>query len=229
MILYILLVVGSVLTTLVASYIHHRFVMGVRETEFYQYIVPFMVGVAFGVILSMLAGMHSSLKEKERELKELASTDPLTGLPNKREILNYLSKEVDIAKRKGSPLSVAVLDLDNFKQINDTYGHMVGDRVLKHLAGILRRNLRSSDMVGRFGGEEFVVVMKDTDLETAHRVMDRIRREVELANIEPVGSISVSIGVAELGKEEGSENLIIKADERLYRAKMEGKNRVVSA
>ena len=203
--------------------------MGVRETEFYQYIVPFMVGVAFGVILSMLAGIHSSLKEKERELKELASTDPLTGLPNKREILNYLSKEVDIAKRKGSPLSVAVLDLDNFKQINDTYGHMVGDRVLKHLAGILRRNLRSSDMVGRFGGEEFVVVMKDTDLETAHRVMDRIRREVELANIEPVGSISVSIGVAELGKEEESESLIIKADERLYRAKMEGKNRVVSA
>ncbi|EDP75288.1 GGDEF domain-containing protein [Hydrogenivirga sp. 128-5-R1-1] len=214
--------------TLLASYVHHRFVMGIEKTEPYQYIVPFLVGILFGAGFSALIGLHSSLKEKEKKLKELASTDPLTGLPNRREIMNFLDFEFNRAKRNGTPLSVAVIDLDDFKFINDTYGHVAGDEVLKSLASLIRRNLRSTDMVGRFGGEEFVVVMPDTPLNTAVKVMERLRRVVEETYFEPIGSVSISVGVAQLREGDDVSNLLSRADGKLYQAKREGKNRVLA-
>ncbi|WP_457601199.1 GGDEF domain-containing protein [Hydrogenivirga sp.] len=211
-----------------ASYIHHRFVMGIESTEFYQYIVPFLVGLVFGVVLSMLIHLHSSLKDKERELKELATTDTLTKLPNRRTILDFLEFEVNRARRNRSRLSVALIDLDDFKTINDTYGHLVGDQVLRELASLIRGNLRSTDMVGRYGGEEFIVVMPETDFTTAAGVVERLRKVVEETFFEPVGSVSISVGLTSLREGDSVESLLRRADEFLYRAKREGKNRVIA-
>ncbi len=210
------------------SYVHHRFILGIERTEPYQYAVPLIVGLLFGLVLSLLVHLYSSLKEKERELRKLASTDPLTGLPNKRILMEFLEFELNRAKRKGTPLSVAVFDIDDFKQINDTYGHLAGDQILRALAGVVRKNLRSTDIVGRFGGEEFVVIMPETDLKTAVRVMERLRRTVEETYFEPVGNLSISVGITELKSDDDTESLLRRADEKLYQAKREGKNRVLA-
>ncbi len=202
--------------------------MGIESTEFYQYIVPFLVGLVFGVVLSMLIHLHSSLKDKERELKELATTDTLTKLPNRRTILDFLEFEVNRARRNRSRLSVALIDLDDFKTINDTYGHLVGDQVLRELASLIRGNLRSTDMVGRYGGEEFIVVMPETDFTTAAGVVERLRKVVEETFFEPVGSVSISVGLTSLREGDSVESLLRRADEFLYRAKREGKNRVIA-
>jgi diguanylate cyclase (GGDEF)-like protein len=201
--------------------------MGVEDTEPYQYIVPFLVGLLFGGTFSLLIHFYGALKLREEELKEIASTDSLTGLPNRRSVLEYLKFEINRAKRKKVPLSIAILDVDDFKQINDTFGHMVGDRVLKELAILLRKNLRSGDVVGRFGGEEFVVVFPETELITATKIMERIRRVIENTYFEPVGSVSISVGVTEFREGDTLEDLLKRADEKLYQAKREGKNRVV--
>ena len=215
--------------TLVASYIHHRFVLDTEEFRLYHYIIPLLVGITFGAVISLVINLHNALREKERELRELASTDSLTGLLNRRTLMELLRIEVSRARRKGTPLSIAVVDLDDFKHINDTYGHVVGDKALIELTKVMRRNLRATDLIGRFGGEEFIIVMPETDLKTALKVMERIRRAVEETFFEPVGSISVSVGVAELKGDEEIESFIRRADEALYRAKREGKNRVVFA
>jgi diguanylate cyclase (GGDEF)-like protein len=172
----------------------------------------------------------SELEEKNRELQELAYYDTLTGLPNRRFFFEHASLIFEEVKRYEKPLSLLVMDIDYFKRINDTYGHDVGDLVLKTFADVLRGIVRQSDICARFGGEEFVVLLPNTDLEGAKVLAERIRTAVAKNPVEH-GSIvivfTVSIGASQYRK--GMQNideLIKEADIALYRAKEGGRNRV---
>jgi diguanylate cyclase (GGDEF)-like protein len=162
---------------------------------------------------------------------ELAHEDALTGLANRRRLMEVLSKEVARASRYNTPLSLLMIDLDRFKQFNDTYGHLKGDELLKKFAELLEKRIRTTDMAGRYGGEEFCLVLPNTPLKGAVVIAERIRKAVEdlKINVEnnasPAGA-TVSIGVAEFAQGETDENLISAADAALYRAKQGGRNKV---
>jgi diguanylate cyclase (GGDEF)-like protein len=172
----------------------------------------------------------SELEEKNRELQELAYYDPLTGLPNRRFFFEHASIIFEEVKRYEKPLSLLIMDIDHFKKINDTYGHDVGDVVLKTFADVLRGIVRKSDICARFGGEEFVVLLPNTNLEGARVLAERIRTTVAKNTVEH-GSIvivfTVSIGISQYRKGMQSiDELIKEADSALYRAKEGGRNRV---
>lgn len=169
------------------------------------------------------------------EAQTMAFTDKLTGIDNRRFLEEKLSAELSNARQQQYPLSFAVLDVDHFKMVNDTFGHAAGDKVLQKLAYLLKTHLRKGDTVARFGGEEFAIILPNTPLDIAHRVVDNIRKLVETAvTVEPGSPITVSAGVMEAKwkgsccMEEFQSELIQKADEHLYRAKRSGRNRVCS-
>jgi diguanylate cyclase (GGDEF)-like protein len=168
-----------------------------------------------------------------RRLEELATTDPLTGLFNKRVFLEALGRNALSAQRYDKKLSLIMTDLDKFKSVNDTHGHPVGDQVLIQFADVLRRNAREVDVVCRYGGEEFAVIVIETDAEGAYRMAERIRRDMERERIDTgSGTIRVtcSMGVATCPEQgPGSEELIRSADVALYEAKRSGRNRVVAS
>ena len=161
-----------------------------------------------------------------RELKFLADFDSLTGIYNRRKIEDILILEVERARRYGKPLSVLFIDIDNFKEINDTYGHKRGDQVLRRVASLIRQELRSTDCVGRFGGEEFLVVLPETKPEEAVKVAERIRRIIERTDFGGV-RVTVSIGVTGYRDGETHMDILERVDSAMYKAKADGKNRVV--
>jgi diguanylate cyclase (GGDEF)-like protein/PAS domain S-box-containing protein len=170
-------------------------------------------------------------KAMENELKHLAETDPLTGANNRRSFLQKGASEMRRSQRYNHPFSLLMLDIDHFKSVNDTYGHHAGDQVLKMLVARIAQMLRTTDLFGRMGGEEFAVMLLETDAETAMEIAERLRRELSEVLIElDQGSIqfTVSIGVAFLKNDDKSLAMVInRADEALYIAKETGRNRVV--
>ncbi len=168
----------------------------------------------------------TQMVEYERKLVEMSLTDHLTGLKNRRAVEDVLSMEMEIARRYGRPLCFALIDVDRFKRINDTYGHDVGDEVLRKLARILKSELRSPDVLGRWGGEEFALVIPETDLNGAKVLCERLRRKVEETSFDRVGKVTVSIGLTQFNKKDTMRSLVKRADEALYRAKENGRNRV---
>ncbi len=166
------------------------------------------------------------LKLLNEQLQNLAITDGLTGLRNRRAFEEHLIQEVAEAKRFRSPVSLLMIDVDHFKQFNDTFGHALGDEVLRTVASILAREARQSDLVARYGGEEFAVVMPHTDLNSAMLAAERFRRTVEAHEGFP-RSVTISVGVAQyLDEMTSPEELVKLADKALYRAKEQGRNRV---
>jgi two-component system cell cycle response regulator len=164
----------------------------------------------------------------------LAVTDGLTGLHNRRYMESHLGTLIQESARAGKPLSALVLDIDYFKSVNDTYGHDSGDDVLREFAKRIRKAVRGIDLLARFGGEEFVVVMPETDVGTAYAVADRLRERIAATAFPIAGRtreipVTVSIGLATLtGANDTPDALLKRADEALYRAKREGRNRVVA-
>ncbi|MEM9704745.1 MAG: diguanylate cyclase, partial [Pseudomonadota bacterium] len=165
---------------------------------------------------------------------EMAVTDQLTGLYNRRYLASHLSAMFDRAYWTGKPLAIMIMDLDHFKSINDTYGHDAGDRVLQEFAERIRGSIRGIDLACRYGGEEFLIAMPDTDKRFAGLVAERLRQEVEASKVQLNGgrdtlNVTVSIGIAssEDGpNEDNAQKLIKRADEALYEAKSGGRNRV---
>jgi diguanylate cyclase (GGDEF)-like protein len=159
---------------------------------------------------------------------EVSHTDSLTYLPNRRQVINHLQKEVHRAERYKTPISISMLDIDHFKNINDTYGHTIGDQVLLHLANMLRGGIRESDMVGRYGGEEFLIVLPNTKLQRAAEMAARLCKTIRDSAID-VGEkahLTVSIGVAEYRHgEENWQKFLSRADMALYTAKNAGRDR----
>lgn len=174
------------------------------------------------------------LRTHVRASLEMAVTDALTGLYNRRYLETHLGQLIEHAANRGKALSVLTLDVDFFKAVNDTYGHDAGDRVLQEIAGRIRANIRNIDLACRTGGEEFVIVLPGTDIQTAERVGERIRKAVasRIFNAGPDCQLNItaSVGIAALeGLEDRVDDILKRADQALYRAKREGRNRVMLA
>jgi len=177
--------------------------------------------------------MISLKKEAElvKQLEKLSLTDTLTNIPNRRYIMSLITKQFDRARLEEVMFSILILDLDRFKHLNDVYGHLVGDELLKHTAKVIKKYLRPQDHVGRFGGEEFIVLLPETATETALLLGERLRNNIAVNSL-LLGThslkVTVSIGVASFRSEDTTINKILsRADQGLYQAKQQGRDRVV--
>jgi two-component system cell cycle response regulator len=164
------------------------------------------------------------------ELERLANFDPLTGLYNRQAILGKLRELINRAKRYKEDFSLSMLDIDHFKKVNDRYGHLTGDEVLEKIAALIHRNIRDTDIAGRYGGEEFIIILPLADLSSAMVVTERVRNIIENAEMKDsagnVFVITVSQGLSSWEQGEDAYSLISRADEALYKAKENGRNRV---
>jgi len=163
------------------------------------------------------------------KLNQLATQDVLTQVANRFQFDNVLEHSISLAQRYGRALSILLIDIDFFKEVNDTYGHLIGDEVLKKLAHTLSTGIRKSDVIARWGGEEFVILLPDSELSSALKLAETLRIKVAETDFEPVTQeITCSIGVARWNEGENSDQLLKRVDEKLYTAKENGRNRVVS-
>jgi len=185
--------------------------------------------------------LHEHLEAKSREIALLqeeleqerrrASTDPLTGLANRRTFTETLAQHAEKITQPGE-LSLLIVDIDHFKEVNDTHGHLIGDRVIRFLAQVLQQHTKGQDLAARYGGEEFVVLLPNTGLRGASAVAEQIRHAMSEAklvrsdNKQPLGRITVSIGVAAYQPGEDPMDLVNRADQALYRSKQGGRNKV---
>ena len=182
------------------------------------------------ILLERLRRDRREMKSLRRQMFQLALTDRLTGLPNRRHLEEALARQASHSRRTGAAYSLALVDVDRFKEINDTYRHEAGDRVLVGLSKVFRRVLRETDLVGRIGGDEFAILMPEAGLDEAARVVERVRGEVQNCGYWRSHlhrhKVTVSIGVVEAGSDEFPADVLNRADERLYVAKRCGRNRV---
>ena len=172
------------------------------------------------------------LKDAYRRIEELAELDELTGSYNRRCIMRMLDEEIARARRLKSPCSIALIDLDWFKRINDAHGHPTGDEVLRTFAITMFANIRSIDRFGRYGGEEFLLVLPDTPSSEATRSLDRLRQilaDLDWSAFSPGMRVTISAGVTALRPDETADTFLARADGALYAAKARGRNRIVSA
>lgn len=182
---------------------------------------------SLSALLGLLLTAIALILYRERErLIRMSTTDPLTGLYNRVTVRRALDRELGRLVRYGSPLSVLILDIDDFKSINDRFGHNEGDSVLRRLAELMRQSTRETDCVGRWGGEEFIVVLTDTPYADAMRAAEKIRASVAAAAISAKREITISVGVTGAAPDDSQESVVSRADEAMYRAKRSGKNRV---
>jgi diguanylate cyclase (GGDEF)-like protein len=159
-------------------------------------------------------------------LERLASADPLTGLANRRGGEKDIAAEISRARRQNTPLSCVLLDIDHFKEVNDTFGHQAGDYVLREISALLRRTVRAYDVLVRWGGEEFLVVLPGVEQGQALKLAERIRAAIENMPLAGIGGVTASVGVAALGNDFSFEAMFASADRRLYTAKASGRNTV---
>lgn len=169
---------------------------------------------------------NRKLAALNKRLEQLSVTDKLTGLFNRQKLDVKLEMEFLRARRSGAPLSVIILDLDHFKNVNDTWGHQVGDQVLVCTAQLLTARLRQTDCAGRWGGEEFMVICPDTDLEGARALAETLRQAIAAQTFPTAGHQTASFGVACCTVADQVKTLVSRADQALYEAKHLGRNRV---
>jgi diguanylate cyclase (GGDEF)-like protein/PAS domain S-box-containing protein len=178
-----------------------------------------------------LEASRDEVSRKNEELRVLAERDPLTNCLNRRAFFEQANIEFDLAAGEGGPLSVIMLDIDHFKKVNDTYGHGVGDEVIKNVANILQAGMREKEYVGRYGGEEFCVLLPNTEMETAAMVAERLRKQLAEAATEGIAEltspITASLGVSSsVGGAASTGDLVDQADQALYASKDSGRNKV---
>lgn len=215
-----------------------RAVLTLGEAEMDDYFVPSnlqsvsLLGYILLYLAATLGVMWMEIQRLETDLVRLATIDGLTGILNRRAFLDASEREISRCNRSGETFGFAMFDLDWFKRINDSYGHPVGDRVLRSFADTLRSAVRSHDVPGRYGGEEFALLMPGIDKTAACAIVERCRQAVESRGIEHDGrpiAVAVSAGVAAFGEDgRDLESLIKAADAALYQAKRSGRNRVVA-
>jgi diguanylate cyclase (GGDEF)-like protein len=187
------------------------------------------------IMMLTASALSLALVSRSQRLLQLATSDHLTGLFNRGYVDDRLAMELSRARRYGKQLSIAVIDADRFKSLNDTHGHSAGDLVLRTIGATLRESFRQSDTAGRYGGEEFVVILPETDMEAAQRKVERLREQVAstpiaLATRGEKIHMTISAGLASYPQEgEDAAELLALADERMFQAKREGRNRVVAS
>ncbi|WP_161798276.1 GGDEF domain-containing protein [Aneurinibacillus tyrosinisolvens] len=223
------LVVASQVFSLLGVFPFHPLFFGAIST----------VGAALEAILvSLVLADKINILKKQREdeqklfnqrlelLEKLSTIDSLTQLYNRYKVENVLKSKVELGEQLGEPLSLILLDIDYFKQVNDRYGHQEGDKVLTAFAGLLKETVRDTDIVGRWGGEEFMIVCPNTSLGDATRLADMLREKIEQYSFPIVRQKTSSFGVSCYQKGDESSQLISRADQALYKAKEKGRNRV---
>lgn len=188
----------------------------------------------FGRLATSFNEMATNLKKARNQLEQLSMQDGLTGILNRRALEQSLKSEISRAERFGNEFSLVMFDIDNFKQVNDSYGHLFGDDVLISVTREVEKHIRPIDQFGRYGGEEFIVIMPETGIEGAAKSAERLRMMIETVGLKDeqgqIVPVSASFGVACMPEEAASESeLLGLADKRLYRAKHEGRNRIVSS
>ena len=192
-----------------------------------------LLSLALADRIRVLETEKETLRQRETLLRRAATTDHLTGLFNRRPLLKTLNKETSLATSMATPLSLLILDVDNFKHYNDTYGHPEGDKVLKTMAGVLNEHLREKDFACRYGGEEFAVILPKAEISQAVGIAERIRLAFSERVFHPLPGekvrVTVSIGAAEFNAGMTGDGLIREADQALYRAKGLGRNQVSQA
>ncbi len=223
---------------LIVGYLIHTVTYWSRYTNWQDFIVPsvFFFGAIFVWLTTSLSLQTAFDVRRVTLLEQESITDPLTGIYNRRYLDRRLEEEFGRARRYNMPLSVLLIDIDHFKQINDTQGHQAGDQLLTHLGKQLLQGIRDSDIAARYGGDELLVLALNTTASSAAVLAERLRQHIESNQLaitsnpdqQPGIRVSVSIGVAGLGREvTDSQKLVQFADEALYRAKQEGRNRVI--
>lgn len=191
----------------------------INSGEYMMYFLLF--NLLLGIILFRIIR-----KYVKNELEVYANYDFLTKLYNRKFLMNYLDIEMKKMERKKTQLSILLLDIDNFKRINDTFGHVEGDRILKEVAAIIKNTTRKGDIVSRYGGEEFIVLLSDTNEKDAYIVAEKVREAIEKNDFN-MDKVTVSIGISNMVLDESVDNFISRADEALYEAKKTGKNKSV--
>ncbi|ROU01796.1 diguanylate cyclase [Marinobacter sp. R17] len=211
-------------------------IMQKLSIEIIQVLAFALVMGQIAIIGGYISGLRKEVRERNRELRaamqqirELAHIDELTGVANRRRLMDVLTSEINRCRRSRSPLSIALLDIDHFKQINDRFGHPAGDAILRRVACSVDERMRDIDCFGRYGGEEFMMILPQTDLKGARVKAERVcqsLRELCCDNIQQGVQISASIGVAQHRDGERTEDTIQRADRALYQAKATGRDRV---
>jgi diguanylate cyclase (GGDEF)-like protein len=190
------------------------------------------VGLYGSSMRKMLYNRSSELKAANKRIEELAELDELTGSFNRRCIMRMLDDEITRAHTINTPCSIALIDLDWFKRINDAYGHPIGDEVLRTFAITMFANIRGIDRFGRYGGEEFLLVLPDTPTEAAARILNRLRAiiaDLDWSAFSPGMRVTISVGLATLAPDESADTFLARADRALYEAKERGRNRIATA
>jgi diguanylate cyclase (GGDEF)-like protein len=185
-----------------------------------------LVLISLAIILIGKHHRNNLEADRQEDLRELATLDPLTSLFNRRRFSEFLQHEIDRTKRYGANLSVIMFDIDHFKKINDTFGHQEGDGVLKAFSRRIKSIIRESDLVARWGGEEFMVLAVNTDVKNAEAVAEKIRSDIEAQQFLNKTRFTVSAGVTQFRDEDTATSLIERVDEALYLAKNGGRNQV---
>ncbi len=206
--------------------------------EYLQWVVLALVLTAFSIIGGYISSLRQNLTISKSEqaksieiIREMAIRDELTGLYNRRHLLELLDYEKNRSSRGGGLFCLCILDIDHFKKVNDIHGHLTGDKVLRTVATMIDKTLRNTEFCGRYGGEEFLIVLTQTDIKGALIAAERVRNNIEKAPFPDIGSdfkVTVSIGLSEYQIQEDVDKIIARADEALYRAKKGGRNRVKS-
>lgn len=182
-----------------------------------------------------LKKVNAKLEEANKQLRILSSKDVLSGLYNQGHFFEITKNTFELYKRRNADnctkgFSLILFDVDNFKTVNDSYGHLMGDYLIRHIASVLLKNIRFSDKCFRYGGDEFAILLFDSDLEEARKVAEKIRKAIEISNVNHMDNdikVTVSVGVSSSNESSNMEAMICNADERLYESKNSGKNKVV--
>ena len=199
--------------------------------ERWEYVISMVIFVSLSLIYPTLVGRRliAAQQRLNEKLKEVAEHDYLTGLLNRRKLSDLLQTEVARCRRYGSDLAIILLDIDFFKQTNDRLGHAAGDRLLVAVAKLLKETGRSCDVVGRWGGEEFLVICPETTLGGATVLAEKLRSSIDRVRFAEAGHKTASFGVAGFLPQDTVQTLIYRADQAMYAAKQSGRNRVETA
>ncbi len=207
--------------------------ISVKMEQKVDYTLLWQVLVAAGIVISLviyrqilISRYNQKLKEKNAELEYLSRVDTLTGVFNRAKIDEMLSYQLDQAQRFTHGFALIVLDIDHFKQINDTYGHQSGDQVLIGISQLINQHIRKSDTFGRWGGEEFIIICPESGHKQASILAEKLRQELELKVFTEVGQVTASFGIAQHQENDQAKDIIARADTAMYQAKVAGRNQV---
>jgi len=206
------------------------------ELDILQTVAFALVMAEITIIGGFISGLRGKLRQRNLELseameqiRELVNVDALTGVYNRRRLFEVISEECNRYSRMPGSFSICLMDIDHFKEVNDTHGHQTGDAILQAVARSVAEGLRAIDCFGRYGGEEFLLVLPQTPLEGAHIKAERVRETIESLTFPDIGDgfrVTVSIGVAEYHRDESTDGTLLRADQALYAAKADGRNNV---